>query len=61
MTELCMNMKQRPMKTVRKVSPESNRKESFYSSSIPLLNYESVYDRKASFIFYKVMMIYFIV
>ena len=36
---------------VRKVSPESNRKESFYSSTIPLLNCETVYDRKVSFIF----------
>ena len=39
MTGFCRNMKHRPMKTVsEKVSPESNEKESFCSSSsIPLL------------------------
>ena len=39
---------------VQRVSPQSNRKESFYSSSISLLNCEAVYDGNASFIFYKI-------
>ena len=51
MTGLCRNMEHRPMKTVREVSSESNEKESFCSSSIPLLNYEAVYGRNASFLF----------
>ena len=54
MTGFCRNMKQTNEDCLRKVSPESNKKESFCSSSIPPLNCEAVYGRNASFIFYKI-------